>query len=176
MHTIAAVSITFMLWISLTGCDLGSGPSLAEIDSDTASQLVFETGLVKVGAQTFRVELADDALKRQIGLMFRDGLEPGTGMLFLGFGQSRRWPIWMKNTLIPLDIVWITEDLRIAGIHTAPPCKQDPCPTYVPRNPASYVLEVNAGEFKGRIGQRVEISAPKVQSTPAATATRPANR
>jgi uncharacterized membrane protein (UPF0127 family) len=163
MHRLAIVSVTSMLWVGLIGCEVGSAPEFAEIHRDTASRLLFEPGLVKVGDQSFRVELADNARKRQVGLMFRKQLEPGSGMLFLGFQESRRWPIWMKNTLIPLDIVWITEDLLVADYRSAIPCTDDPCASYVPKRDARYVLEVNAGEFRGRIGDRVKIAANQAE-------------
>jgi len=50
---------------------------------------------------------------------------------------------WMKDTLIPLDIIFINKDLRIVDIIQAVPCKKDPCKVYTPKNKAKYVLEVN---------------------------------
>lgn len=52
---------------------------------------------------------------------------------------------WMKNTLIPLDIVWIDEKHTVVHIVTAQPCKTKSCPIYTPETSAKYVLEVNAG-------------------------------
>jgi len=79
------------------------------------------------------------------GLMFRESLPPNEGMLFV-FEQTGVYPFWMKNTLIPLDIIWLDEDWRIVSIAAAvPPCRADPCPTYPPAGPARYVVEVNAG-------------------------------
>jgi uncharacterized membrane protein (UPF0127 family) len=52
----------------------------------------------------------------------------------------------MKNTLIPLDMIWIDENRRIAHITPdVPPCKADPCPSYPPNVQARYVLELAAG-------------------------------
>jgi uncharacterized membrane protein (UPF0127 family) len=52
----------------------------------------------------------------------------------------------MKNTLIPLDLIWIDDQRRIAAIaHDVPPCKGDPCPSVPPNAQARYVLEVAAG-------------------------------
>jgi uncharacterized membrane protein (UPF0127 family) len=52
----------------------------------------------------------------------------------------------MKNTLIPLDLIWIDANHKIVHIaHDVPPCKADPCPSYPPNAAASYVLEVPAG-------------------------------
>src|SRR5262249_28305863 len=67
------------------------------------------------------------------------------GILFF-FPQAGEYPFWMKNTLIPLDMIWIDEGKRIAHIaHDVPPCKADPCPNYPPNAHAKYVLELAAG-------------------------------
>jgi uncharacterized protein len=93
-----------------------------------------------------KVELAANDDTRAQGLMFRDRVNPGTGMLFL-FAQTGEYPFWMKNTLVPLDMIWIDEGRRV--VHVAanvPPCKADPCPSYPPNAQARYVLELGAGE------------------------------
>ena len=102
-------------------------------------RVVFPDGFV------VRVELATDNESRAQGLMFRDKLRDGTGMLFL-FPTTGEYPFWMKNTLIPLDMVWIDEQRRIVHVKTdVPPCEADPCPSYAPGVPARYILEVAAG-------------------------------
>ena len=91
------------------------------------------------------VEIAADDDTRTQGLMFRDHLADDRGMIFL-FPQKGEYPFWMKNTLIPLDMIWIDEARRIAHVgHDIPPCKADPCPSYPPNAQAKYVLEVAAG-------------------------------
>jgi len=90
------------------------------------------------------VEVAADDPTREQGLMYRDTLAPDRGMIFL-FAQSGDYPFWMKNTLIPLDMIWISDLKRIVHIATAQPCKADPCPNYPPNAKAMYVLEVPAG-------------------------------
>jgi len=66
-------------------------------------------------------------------------------MLFV-FPQSRQQSFWMKDTLIPLDMIWLDYKRRIIYIERdVPPCQSDPCPTYRPSTEAMYVLEVNAG-------------------------------
>ena len=91
------------------------------------------------------VELATDPATRAQGLMYRDRLREGTGMLFF-FPETAVEPFWMKNTLIPLDIIWIDEQRRVVHVkHDVPPCKTDPCPSHDPGVPARYVLEVAAG-------------------------------
>src|SRR3982750_1449172 len=61
---------------------------------------------------TVSVEIAADDETRAQGLMFRDSLREGTGMLFL-FPKSGDYPFWMQNTLIPLDITWIDENHKV---------------------------------------------------------------
>lgn len=93
-----------------------------------------------------RVEIAANDETRTQGLMFRDRVPPGTGMLFL-FPQTGHYPFWMKNTFVPLDMIWIDEGRRVVHVHAdVPPCKADPCPSYPPDAQARYVLELGAGE------------------------------
>jgi uncharacterized membrane protein (UPF0127 family) len=90
---------------------------------------------------------ANDELRAQ-GLMFRDQLRPASGMLFF-FPEDGEYPFWMKNTHIPLDMIWIDSGKRIAHIaHDVPPCKIENCPNYPPHAVARYVLEVAAGVAK----------------------------
>jgi hypothetical protein len=71
-------------------------------------------------------------------------------MLFL-FPDTAVYPFWMKNTLIPLDIIWIDGSGAIVDIaRDVPPCRADPCPSYPPKGPARYVLELSAGEAAAR--------------------------
>ncbi|MDD3297019.1 MAG: DUF192 domain-containing protein [Candidatus Omnitrophica bacterium] len=93
----------------------------------------------------FSVELALTPQKQRIGLMFRDFLPPGHGMLFI-FDKEDIWPFYMKNTSIPLDIIWINSQRKVVFIkENAIPCREEPCPIIYPDNNAIYVLELNAG-------------------------------
>jgi uncharacterized membrane protein (UPF0127 family) len=91
------------------------------------------------------VEVASDDATREQGLMYRDHLAADRGMVFL-FAQAGEYPFWMKNTLIPLDMIWMDAQHRIVHIaRDVPPCKADPCPNYPPNAQASSVLELAAG-------------------------------
>lgn len=108
---------------------------------------------VELHGQRFSVELATDNASRQHGLMMRSTLAPDHGMLFV-FPQLGPQAFWMKNTLIPLDILYFDEERRLVSMQVdVPPCKADPCPTYPSGTPAIYVLELSAGTAR-RIGAK----------------------
>lgn len=93
----------------------------------------------------FTVEVAVSPEQKARGLMFRGELGPDQGMLFLYPDQARR-TFWMKNTFIPLDIIWIDSALTVVGItKNAQPCRDQSCPRYESPADVQYVLEVNAG-------------------------------
>ena len=95
-----------------------------------------------------RVETVADPESRAQGLMYRDHLGDGNGMLFF-FPESGEYPFWMKNTRIPLDMIWIDANRRIAAIHhQVPPCRIVDCPSYPPNANSQYVLEVDGGVAK----------------------------
>ncbi len=106
------------------------------------------------------IDLADSEEERSKGLMFRTSLKENAGMLFI-FENPSVQAFWMKNTLIPLDMIFIDENKMIINIETALPCTSDPCQIYTSKRPALYVLEVNAGfAEKNNIatGDEVEIT------------------
>lgn len=91
------------------------------------------------------VEVPDDIEEHMRGLMFRQHLPWNAGMLFAYNSEESR-AFWMKNTLIPLDMIFVDDNSEIVDIiENVPPCEQDPCPLYPSEEPAQYVLEVNAG-------------------------------
>jgi uncharacterized protein len=90
-------------------------------------------------------ELALTEAQRARGLMYRETILPDQGMLFV-FEEEAARSFWMKNTLVPLDMLWLDRDRRIIHIERdVPPCKSDPCPSYGPGKPALYVLELKGG-------------------------------
>ena len=77
------------------------------------------------------------------GLMFRKSLAFDAGMLFV-FEREENRVFWMKNTLIPLDIVWLDTEGKIVFMReNALPCREEPCESYSSEKPAMHVLEVN---------------------------------
>lgn len=108
-------------------------------------------------------ELAIDDETRMRGLMFRESMPENAGMLF-AFPYLDRHSFWMKNTLIPLDLIWLNERKEIVYSVTAPPCKKDPCDSYIPMQKAMYVLELNGGFLKKHnipLGARLDFTLPE---------------
>ena len=100
---------------------------------------------VVLGGERFKVEIADTQQKQALGLMFRDSMPADEGMIFLFPNEAPR-SFWMKNTRIPLDIMYFDKDLKMVSISAnTPPCRVSRCPSYPSSKPAMYVLELNAG-------------------------------
>ena len=112
------------------------------------SSLVIETS---AGPRHFDVELALTPAQEEQGLMYREHLDPNAGMLFV-FDDTAPRTFWMKNTLIPLDMLFIASDGHIVDIHErAIPLSEDIIPSQVP---ARAVLELNGGTVT-RLGIKV---------------------
>lgn len=94
-----------------------------------------------------RVEIADDNQERARGLMHREHLDTDAGMLFV-FDQPQQLSFWMKNTLIPLDILYFDVEGNLVSSVTMTPCAADPCRGYSSGGAARYALEVNEGFVK----------------------------
>jgi len=79
--------------------------------------------------------------------MFRKSLPKDRGMLFV-FDSSTKHSIWMKNTLIPLDVIWIDDGFKIIEIKTLEICEDNLCQIHKSKEKARYVLETNSGWAK----------------------------
>lgn len=121
----------------------------------------YNTILIDNGVEEIKIkaEVANTKEKKGRGLMFRESLDEDSGMFFI-FDSRSYYTFWMKNTLIPLDIIFISSSLDIVDIVYAEPCEEEPCESYKSKRPAKYVLEVN-GNFTVRnnieVGNRIII-------------------
>ena len=97
------------------------------------------------GDTEVKVEVVATEAKIQKGLMYRRHLPLDAGMLFL-MGTEKEWPFWMRNTLIPLDMLFIGSDMKVVGIvENAEPLTES---LRTVGKPSLYVLEVNGGWSK----------------------------
>jgi len=145
-----ALALAFALTGAVPAC------KTANTAAPNAATVTIDTGARKV---PFQVELAVTSAEHERGLMFREHMAPDVGMLFIS-DSPRRQVFWMKNTLIPLDMIFIGADWRIAGIvENAEPR------TLTSRDvglPSQYVLEINGGlsaRYGLRAGQLVDFQA-----------------
>jgi uncharacterized protein len=131
-----------VLMALVLACALPSAYAAAQ--SEQAQQLDTEklAIITATGRHEFEVEIADDPAEQSKGLMFRESMPADHGMLF-DFGKSRMVQMWMKNTPMPLDMVFVRADGSVAGIaERTEPFSLDVISSQVP---VSFVLEIRAG-------------------------------
>jgi hypothetical protein len=111
------------------------------------------------GGEVIYAELAVTDQERQQGLMFREGINPDQGMLFV-FEREGIHSFWMKNMKFSIDILWLDRDKRIVHIEKkVPPCLREECPSYSPPVFSKYVLEIKEGyaeEYELELYDRLE--------------------
>lgn len=119
-------------------CTAGAGDVPLK-PSVPAGQVTFPSG------RTFLVELALTPAQQARGYMGRTEIRPDEGLLFYYKAPGVR-RFWMKNCLVPIDMIWLDRYYRVLAIeHAAPPCESDPCPGFGPLAPSYHVLEVRGG-------------------------------
>ena len=99
--------------------------------------------------ETLSAWVADTPQKRALGFMGRTELPEEAGMLFV-FAADHRGGFWMKNTLIPLSIAYLSGSGEVLAVLDMEPCQADPCPTYDPGTPYRYAVEAGKGWFSDR--------------------------
>jgi uncharacterized membrane protein (UPF0127 family) len=113
------------------------------------------------GPRTIALEVVDTPAARTRGLMYRRELADGDGMLFV-FDEESDHAFWMKNTFIPLDMIFVSGDRRVVGVHVrARPQSLTPISV---GQPSRWVIEVPGGwaERAGvAVGDRVELPEPR---------------
>lgn len=139
-----AALILSLGWPGISAADVACAPD----------RVVFQT---PDGPLEIQVELADDEAERAQGLMFRKSLEQGSGMLFV-YDTPRAVSFWMRNTYIPLDLVFLDQTGVIRHIHPrAVPLDETPIPGATPGDPDPHrqmILEIGGGEAE-RLGLAV---------------------
>tara|TARA_Y100000310_G_C20667775_1_gene808567 strand:- start:1958 stop:2371 length:414 start_codon:yes stop_codon:yes gene_type:complete len=124
--------------------------------------LFFLTGCsnsyVDIDGERIFVEIADSTKEREKGLQSRENLCDSCGMLFV-FEEEGNYGFWMKDTLIPLDMIFINSDGVVVKLRHAVPCFADSCEIYSSEEPAMYVLETNVNKFNEEIiGEKIRIA------------------
>lgn len=128
------VILSFYYYLDINNYDKGKSKVL-----ENKIDVVFDA------TSSVRAEVANTDTEKTKGLMHRKNLEEDAGMLF-NFTSEKNRSFWMKNTLIPLDIIFIDKDKKIVDIiENMEPCLEEPCQVYESKYPAMYALEVNAG-------------------------------
>jgi len=122
------IILFILLAIIISGC------------SNNIKQICFEKNC-------FKVETAKTQQERETGLMNITYLNEDKGMLFI-FDEEGIYSFWMKNTLIPLDIIWIDSSNKVVFIKESASLCTNKCETISPNKKAKYVLEVNSGLVK----------------------------
>lgn len=120
---------------------------------------------ITVGDTKLNVEIADTKAKRELGLGGRNNLSENTGMLFVFDSKQTIPSFWMKDMLIPLDIIWISKNKVIKIDKNVPAPVQGTSDSkltiYNPGQPIDYVLEVNTGFSDANhitVGSSVDLS------------------
>jgi len=140
-RSVAAVLAASVL-ASACGASPGSSAPQASTPAPSGPRAVLPSGAV------YALELALTPEDQAQGLMYRENLPASTGMLFV-FPEPAPHHFYMKNTMIPLDIIWLDEAGRVIDVSAdTPPCKADPCPTYGPDGNVRMVLELAGGMAK----------------------------
>lgn len=148
MHSKLPISFVITAALLLSAC----GTKTVTLSSFDGSESV-----------TVNVEIADSPEEREKGLMNRTSLKPDAGMLFV-FPEPQMLSFWMKNTLIPLDIIFFDAQGNFVSAHTMEPCTENPCPTYQAAALSSYALEVRKDYRKDHgIGTGWKLDLTEVQ-------------
>lgn len=113
---------------------------------------------MKIGNSNYNIELSTTIAQKTKGLSGRDSLCKNCGMIFT-FGFETNLPFWMKDTLIPLDMIWLDKNGKIVDIQTA--SEINSTKIYQNQTPAQYVLELNANDSQKinlKIGDIIDLS------------------
>jgi uncharacterized membrane protein (UPF0127 family) len=133
-------------WQALLGIDeSGPPPDTPPVSSEPSSPQSLPIGAtLRAAGQVVALEVARTPEQQETGLMFRTELPADRGMVF-AFDRPTSAAFWMKNTLIPLDIVYVRDGVVTNVVAAAPPCEADPCPVYPSDGKVDTVIELASG-------------------------------
>lgn len=145
-------------------------PPAVSSSPTNAGQMLPISAHAEIKGQRILLEVARTPKQQQMGLMYRTSLADNRGMLF-PFNPPQPVSFWMKNTKIPLDMIFIREGRVQAIAANVPPCVSDPCPSYGPQNAIiEYVLELRGGraaELGLKTGDRITLKFLNGNTAPA---------
>jgi uncharacterized protein len=140
------------------GQGASASDSNAPLDIGTAQFLAIE-GSAEINGKTFSLEIARTTEQQATGLMYRKSLPTDRGMWF-PVATPRSVELWMKQTKIPLDMIFVQDGKVVKLIEKIEPCQINPCETYPSGEAVDGVLEVVGGtvaQLKIKVGDRVMI-------------------
>ncbi|XWK91273.1 MAG: DUF192 domain-containing protein [Phormidium sp.] len=134
-------------------------PDNQELAENLGQMLPISAKAQFASGEVVQLEVTRTPAEQSLGLMYRRNLPDDRGMLF-SFSPPQRVSFWMKNVVIPLDMVFLRDGVVRAIAANVPPCKQDPCPSYGPDGTIDQVIELRGGraaELGIKVGQQVKI-------------------
>lgn len=150
-----------------SGETLPTPPLLSSLPTNKGQMLPI-SAQAQMAGQQIKLEVARTPQERAMGLMYRTELAADRGMLF-AFVPPQPVSFWMKNTLIPLDMVFLREGQVKAITANVPPCTTEPCPSYPSGVAIDQVIELRGGraaELGLKVGDRVNIKFNEPIATP----------
>ncbi|HEY9601719.1 MAG TPA: DUF192 domain-containing protein [Allocoleopsis sp.] len=145
-------------------------PPVVSSSPKNSGQMLPISAQAEMAGQRIMLEVAQTPQQQAMGLMYRTSLADDRGMLF-PFNPPQPVRFWMKNTLIPLDMVFLYNGVVKAIATNVPPCTTEPCPTYGTGVLIDQVIELRGGraaEIGLKVGDRVNIKALNEDTAPPA--------
>jgi uncharacterized membrane protein (UPF0127 family) len=145
-------------------------PPVVSSSPTNSGQMLPISAQAQMAGQRIMLEVARTPQQQAMGLMYRTSLAPDRGMLF-SFDPPQPVSFWMKNTIIPLDMVFLRDGEVKAIAVNVPPCTTTPCPTYGPQSEVliDQVIELRGGraaELGLKVGDRVIVKFLDGNTTP----------
>ncbi|MDP8232824.1 MAG: DUF192 domain-containing protein [Candidatus Zophobacter franzmannii] len=147
MYGIAFILFFYLFKVAFAKFAATKLGSMGDTQAETKQYPFTKHGILSVKDKNvhladFEIEIVETPEKQEMGLMYRKQMAPNRGMLF-PYDNPQPVSFWMKNTYLPLDMIFIDSDMKIVQIsRDTVPYSEDPVPCFTP---VIYVLELNAG-------------------------------